>query len=704
MRTLSLRLKLLLATGLLLVLTAAVIIALATLVLRDSATTAAERMRLGLSQQTEEVLREAALGTSEEVQRLLSEPLASAAVLHQQIQGSAVWSKRVPFERDQVRQLVEDSIRSNPAISAIYAQFEANGYDGSDIHHRGNLDHSSETGTLEIYFVWEDGELVFYPTEDADEKYDETPNEFGQPEAEWYFCPRDRRQTCLIDPYLYEISEGYEELMTSITLPVIVRDRFIGVVGIDINLSGLQEAVERIAARLFDGQGDLTLTSESGLIAASSRFSQSLGRPLSEVDAGLVDVITASGLVKGEELWHYSLPIQIEGVAQRWTLNVSVPQSVILDAATQLEQALRENAGQATWRLAGIALLMTLAALVVMVVLLRGITQPLGKLALGMESLASSEGDLTQKVMIHHHRELISLAQSINRFIDKLRQMILAMKDQSHILASNSNVMSGYAARVQDAATSQSNQIGGIVTAMTQLSSSASEVSALANLTVEDSRQTAAQIDHTQQALQRTTARVEQLSQSMDEASGQIRKVAERSQAIYSILETIRDIAGQTNLLALNAAIEAARAGEQGRGFAVVAEEVRNLASRTQHSTTEVDALIQGLGSDVEQAVQRLNGTHDEMRETHDHILESTALLDQAVGHVKQIDAHALQVATAAEEQSQVSEHINRGITAIGDAAHDLSQLAQDTEALAQATHATIQDLDQQLGLLKVQD
>jgi methyl-accepting chemotaxis protein len=80
------------------------------------------------------------------------------------------------------------------------------------------------------------------------------------------------------------------------------------------------------------------------------------------------------------------------------------------------------------------------------------------------------------------------------------------------------------------------------------------------------------------------------------------------AQAIESILDLIRDIAGQTNLLALNATIEAARAGDAGRGFAVVAQEVKSLASQTARATDDIAGKIAAIQSASRQTLD-VNGT-----------------------------------------------------------------------------------------------
>ena len=82
---------------------------------------------------------------------------------------------------------------------------------------------------------------------------------------------------------------------------------------------------------------------------------------------------------------------------------------------------------------------------------------------------------------------------------------------------------------------------------------------------------------------------------------------------INGMADAITAISSQTNLLALNAAIEAARAGETGRGFAIVAEEVKELASKSGKSATDISALLEEMAASVEALVSKLSGLNSSM-------------------------------------------------------------------------------------------
>jgi methyl-accepting chemotaxis protein len=76
-------------------------------------------------------------------------------------------------------------------------------------------------------------------------------------------------------------------------------------------------------------------------------------------------------------------------------------------------------------------------------------------------------------------------------------------------------------------------------------------------------------------------------------------KLSKKSERIYTIINTIQEIARHTNLLSLNASIEAARAGESGKGFMIVANEVKVLANHSSESAQQIEGIINELIDEI---------------------------------------------------------------------------------------------------------
>jgi twitching motility protein PilJ len=293
-----------------------------------------------------------------------------------------------------------------------------------------------------------------------------------------------------------------------------------------------------------------------------------------------------------------------------------------------------------------------------------------------MGSLA--EGDLTVKATVTEDMTG-AIADSINFAVEQLRSLVQTINDTSVQVASSAQETQATAMHLAEAAEHQAQQINTatsrineIATSINQVSRNSAESADVAQRSVELSTKGAG-------VVRQTIVGMDSIRGQIQETSKRIKRLGESSQEIGSIVELINDISEQTNILALNAAIQAASAGEAGRGFAVVADEVQRLAERTSNATKRIEALVQTIQADTNEAVSS-------MEQTTSEVVAGARLAEDAgtaLGEIETVSntlASLIQgISSAAQQQSAAATDITQTMTTIQSITAQTSQGANQT-------------------------
>lgn len=314
-----------------------------------------------------------------------------------------------------------------------------------------------------------------------------------------------------------------------------------------------------------------------------------------------------------------------------------------------------------------------------------------------MQNIAQDNGDLTVRLTTDSKDEIGDLVFWFNSFIEKLQGVIKNVVDTALPLAETANTIQALSVRTIDSFKKQSDSVIQSRQSVEEMSHSVADITTNAADAAEAARNANNEAVTGNQVVEKTVVGIRQLAENVSKSADTINQLQEDTNRVNVVLEVIRGIAEQTNLLALNAAIEAARAGEQGRGFAVVADEVRNLASRTQESTEEINQMLGQLQSAATQAVTMMKSSRSSVEESVKSANEagdSLVVITETVNTIADMNGA---IAVATEQQSQISslmvghvediqacaEEASEASTEIATVASHLTELASDLEAVA---------------------
>ena len=528
-------------------------------------------------------------------------------------------------------------LEASPSFLGVWTGWEPDAFDGRDASFAGTPGHDA-TGRYVPYW-FRDGSSIAV---DALVDYD-------QPGAgDYYVLARTTGQAKVIEPYRYEVG-GTEMLLTSVAVPITVDGVVVGVAGVDLSLSHLQEQVAEVRPY---GTGRATLVSTAGAVVGSGADAEP-GEAVTGPEGQLAADVTRTGetvrrvqQVGGDEVLQVAAPLLL-GAADTWALVVTVPTDSVLEQAHALRRLSIELA-------LGAVLLAALAAFAVA----RSVVRPIEALRDRMAEIADGDGDLTQRIDESRADEAGELGAAFNRFVAKVADTIRAISESAGTLTGAADDLTAVAVALQHGADDTSAQA-------TSASSAAEQVNAGVQSLAAGTGEMSASISEITSSAARAASVAQEAVVVADGTTQQIAELGGASAAIGNVVALITSIAQQTNLLALNATIEAARAGESGKGFAVVAGEVKELAQQTARATEEITHQIGAIQSSSAGAATAIGR------------------IQQVIG---QISDFSTTIAGAVEEQSATTAEMTRGSSAAAAGSGEIVRAVSDVARLATTT------------------
>lgn len=622
----------------------------------------------------------------------------------------------VELRRAQLNATLLNVLKDNPRFNGTYSAWGVDSIDGNDAAFKGKTNlGSDQTGRALPYWTRDSaGKIALQPLVEYDSR-ESHPN--GLMKGGWFIGPQETGKESILAPLPY-IVQGKAVFLSTMSAPITVNGKFLGVAGADFDLSAIQKLAEAVNGQIYGGAGAVTIATDKGLVVASSLDPTAIGGPLSKLlpswQEDMKTIVAGKQAITYEEATdrlRVFAPVPLGRTGTNWSVIIGVPRAVVMADVTKLATETAAAQSDSNSNQAIVSLVATLAGILVMWLVSLSVSKPIQRLTAAMEGLAARKTGIVvpgtdRKDEIGAMARTVGVIQD-NAVVDATAANEQAAANDARIAAERKAAMDRMADEFER---SVGAIVGSVSSASTQLQSAAQTLTGTAEDTsvrsaevAQASEEASANVNTVASASEEMAVSVQEISRQVAESARMaasavqeavgtaktVKDLSDAAQRIGEIVDLIGNVAGQTNLLALNATIEAARAGEAGKGFAVVASEVKNLADQTAKATAQISAQISGIQSSTGTAVSAI----DSISKTIEKMDEIAALIASAV---EEQAATTQDIAQNVQSASTGTSGVSRNIVLV-------TQAASATSAAAEQVLSSSAELSQQSEMLKEQ-
>ena len=622
----------------------------------------ASNISMSLSVQTVEVLAEKKAEYWSGVEEGYLHVLRTLANIMADYENIAENTRRDTFDT-----MLLGTIQADPSIVNIYAIWKPNIMD-RDARSIGRIG-STPTGQYAMVYTRENGILETRVSADIEASM----AFFNDPESniERVDHPIARRINGK-DTYLLR-------MMVSIVDPRTAE--VLGGVGFLLDIAKIQPTIEE-AIRDYEKITAMAIYSSNGFILASY-VPERIGKNMIDVDTVYGDnlLVASQAIAAGQELLFEAYselhdtnlqivmkPFRIGNSDTTWTVMIGASEAIVMREVNEIAKF--------TIILALIAILVTAG---ILFLIFNNVTRPIIRVTNTLKDISEGEGDLTRSIIINSKDEIGSLAYYFNKTIQKIKDLVIIIKDQAVTLFDIGNELASNMEQTAAAINEITANIQSIKTRVISQSASVTETNATMEQVTTNINKLNGHVEKQSSSVAQSSSAIEQMLANIQSVTNtlirnsdnvkvlmdssevgktglhnvaqDIQEILHESEGLMEINLMMKNIASQTNLLSMNAAIEAAHAGDSGKGFAVVADEIRKLAESSSEQSKTIGSVLNKMKASIE----KISGSTVS-------VLNKFELIDSSVKTVADQEDH---IRNAMEEQGQGSHQVMDAITQV---------------------------------------